>query len=154
MCKGCIDMEIVEIDKFLLTALHEKAKRSERLRMNHDLRTSSQDGSQRMLNALEPGTKVPIHRHTETSETTICIHGKMDVVFYDFRPNDDCGGPMVGICGTVLADGMEVNVFERYRVRLCPSEGKYGVQIPLGVWHSVEVYEPSTIFEAKDGAYI
>ena len=53
----------------------------------------------------------------------------------------------------MIADGMEANVFERYRVRLCPREGKYGVQIPLGAWHSVEVYEPSTIFEAKDGAY-
>ncbi|MGM9759410.1 MAG: DUF6016 domain-containing protein, partial [Parabacteroides sp.] len=61
--------------------------------------------------------------------------------------------PFMGDCGTVIADGMETNVFERYRVRLCPREGKYGVQIPLGEWHSVEVYEPSTIFEAKDGAF-
>ena len=67
--------------------------------------------------------------------------------------NEDCGGPVMGDCGTVIADGMEANVFEQYRVRLCPREGKYGVQIPLGAWHSVEVYEPSTIFEAKDGAY-
>ena len=48
---------------------------------------------------------------------------------------------------------MEANLFERYRVRLCPREGKSGVQIPLGAWRSVEVYEPSTIFEAKDGKY-
>ena len=106
-----------------------------------------------MLNVLEVGTKVPIHRHLETSETTVCLQGCMDVVFYDLRPNEDCGGPFMEDCGTVIADGMETNVFERYRVRLCPREGKYGVQIPLGAWHSVEVYEPSTIFEAKDGRY-
>ena len=117
------------------------------------LRLSDNNNSQRMLNALEVGTKVPIHRHLETSETTVCLQGCMDVVFYDLRPNEDCGGPFMGDCGTVIADGMETNVFERYRVRLCPREGKYGVQIPLGAWHSVEVYEPSTIFEAKDGAY-
>ena len=144
---------MIQIDKKLINDLFDKAVVSDRKRMNYDLRTSANDGSQRMLNALEVGTKVPIHRHLETSETTICLHGCMDVVFYDLRPNEDCGGPFMGDCGTVVADGMEMNVFERYRVRLCPREGKYGVQIPLGAWHSVEVYEPSTIFEAKDGAY-
>ena len=146
-------MEIIEINDNLLAALHLQAAASERKRMNYDLRTTSEDGSQRMLNALEVGTKVPIHRHLETSETTVCLQGGMDVVFYDLCPNEDCGGPFMGDCGTVIADGMETNVFERYRVRLCPREGKYGVQIPLGAWHSVEVYEPSTIFEAKDGKY-
>ena len=146
-------MEIIEINDNMLAALHLQAAASERKRMNYDLRTTSEDGSQRMLNALEVGTKVPIHRHLETSETTVCLQGRLDVVFYDLRPNEDCGGPFMGDCGTVLAYGMETNVFESYRVRLCPREGKYGVQIPLGAWHSVEVYEPSTIFEAKDGAY-
>lgn len=145
--------DIIEINTELLRVLHENAKNSERLRMNKDLRTSAEDGSQRMLNALEPGTKVPIHRHLETSESTMCLQGCMDVVFYGLRPNDDAGGPMLGDSGTVISDGMETNVYETARVRLCPAEGKYGVQIPLGVWHSVEVYEPSTIFEAKDGAY-
>ena len=120
-------MEILELNDILLTALHRQAAASERLRMNFDLRT--------------------------TSETTVCLQGCLDVVFYDLRPNEDCGGPMMGDCGTVIAEGMAHNVFERCRVRLCPREGKYGVQIPLGAWHSVEVYEPSTIFEAKDGAY-
>lgn len=83
----------------------------------------------------------------------MCLQGCLDVVFYDMRPNEDCGGPFMGDYGTVIVDGMETNVFERYRVRLSPREGRYGVQIPLGVWHSVEVHEPSTIFEAKDGAY-
>ena len=146
-------MEIIEINDNLLAALHLQATASERKRMNYDLRTTAEDNSQRMLNALEVGTKVPIHRHLETSETTVCLQGRMDVVFYDLRPNEDCGGPFMGDCGTVIADGMETNVFERYRVRLCPGEGKYGVQIPLGAWHSVVVYEPSTIFEAKDGRY-
>lgn len=146
-------MEIIEINDNLLAALHLQAAVSERKRMNYDLRTTLEDSSQRMLNALEVGTKVPIHRHLETSETTICLHGCLDVVFYDLRPNEDCGGPMTGDSGTVLSDGMEMNVFERYRVRLCPREGKYGVQIPLGAWHSVEVHELSTIFEAKDGKY-
>ena len=146
-------MEILELNDNLLTALHRQAAASERLRMNFDLRTTAEDGSQRMLNALEVGTKVPIHRHLETSETTVCLKGCLDVVFYDLRPNEDCGGPMMGDCGTVIAEGMAHNVFERCRVRLCPREGKYGVQIPLGAWHSVEVYESSTIFEAKDGAY-
>ena len=146
-------MEIIEINDNLLAALHLQATASERKRMNYDLRTTAEDNSQRMLNAVEVGTKVPIHRHLEISETTVCLQGRMDVVFYDLRPNEDCGGPFMGDCGTVIADGMETNVFERYRVRLCPGEGKYGVQIPLGAWHSVEVYEPSTIFEAKDGAY-
>ncbi len=130
-------MEIIEINDNLLAALHLKAAASERKRMNQDLRTTAEDGSQRMLNALEVGTEVPVHRHLETSETTVCLQGCLDVVFYDLQPNGDG----------------ETNMVEQKRVRLCPREGKYGVQIPLGVWHSVEVYEPSTIFEAKDGAY-
>lgn len=75
------------------------------------------------------------------------------LVFCDLRPNEDCGGPIMGDDGTVIAEGMRANVFERARVRLCPREGKYGVQIPPGAWHTVEVHEPSTIFEAKDGRY-
>ena len=146
-------MEMIEINENLLAALHLQAAASERKRMNYDLRTTAEDDSQRMLNALEVATKVPIHRHLETSETTVCLQGCLDVVFYDLLPNEDCDGPFMGDCGTVIADGMEANIFERYRVRLCPREGKYGVQIPLGAWHSVEVYEPSTIFEAKDGKY-
>ena len=84
-------MEIIEINDNLLAALHLRAADSERRRMNYDLRTTADDTSQRMLNALEVGTRVPIHRHLETSETTICLHGCMDVVFYDLRPNEDWG---------------------------------------------------------------
>ncbi|MBP3517660.1 MAG: WbuC family cupin fold metalloprotein [Parabacteroides sp.] len=104
--------------------------------MNFDLRTSAGDQSQRMLNALEPETEVPVHRHTETAETVICIEGCLDVVLYE----------------EVAAE--EGKFTEVSRVPLCPREGRYGVQIPLGVWHSVEVKEVSTIFEAKDGAYV
>lgn len=146
-------MEIIEINDNLLAALHLQATASELKRMNYDLRTTAGDGSQRMLNALEIGTKVPIHRHLETSETTVCLQGCIDVVFYDLRPNEDSGGPFMGNCGTVMSEGMETNVFERYQVRLCPREGNYGVHIPLGAWHSVVAYEPSIIFEAKDGRY-
>ena len=122
-------MDVLEINLALLEELHEQACASERLRMNKDLRTSSADGSQRMLNALQPGTRVPVHRHRETAETIICLQGCMDVVVYDDH------------------------AVETHRMRLCPAEGKYGVQLPVGAWHSVEVYEPSTIFEAKDGAF-
>ena len=116
----------------MLSVLHRKARESERKRMNHDLRTSAADTSQRMLNVLEVGTQVPIHRHEDTTETVICIEGRLIEIFYE---KDD-------------EDFREVA-----RVELCPREGKYGVQIPQRVWHTIEVLEPSAIFEAKDGAY-
>ena len=75
-------MNIQTIDKNLLSDLHRKAVANERKRMNFDLRTSALDQSQRMLNALEPGTQVPVHRHMETAETTICIEGYLEVVLY------------------------------------------------------------------------
>ena len=123
-------MEVIEINDNLLDSLHLRASETERLRMNFDLRTTPQDGSQRMLNALEVGTRVPIHRHLETAETAVCLHGCMDYIFYDFRPNVDIN--VVSDLGTMLPDGMEVNFIESGRVRLCPREGRYGVQVPLG----------------------
>ena len=92
-------MEIIEVNDNLLAALHLQAAEAERKRMNYDLRTTSKDTSQRMLNALEVGTKAPIHRHLETSETIICLQGYVDVIFYDLRPNEDCGGPFMGAAG-------------------------------------------------------
>ena len=142
-------MDIQVISDHLLSVLHWKAKENERLRMNFDLRTTADDTSQRMLNALEPGTHVAIHRHLKTSETVICLEGCLDWVFYEELPNMDAGGPVHD--GEVAAD--EHQFVEVARFRICPREQKYGIQIPLGVWHSIEVYEPSTIFEAKDGAY-
>ena len=142
-------MDIQLINDNLLSVLHWKARETERLRMNFDLRTTAEDTSQRMLNALEPGTHVAIHRHLKTSETVICLEGCLDWVFYEELPNMDAGGPVHD--GEVAAD--EKGFAEVARFRICPREQKYGIQIPLGVWHSIEVYEPSTIFEAKDGAY-
>ena len=142
-------MDIELINDNLLSVLHWKARDSERLRMNFDLRTTAEDTSQRMLNALEPGTHVAIHRHLKSSETVICLEGCLDWVFYEELPNMDAGGPVHD--GEVAAD--EHQFVEVARFRICPREQKYGIQIPLGAWHSIEVYEPSTIFEAKDGAY-
>ena len=123
----------MQIDKELLERLFEQAKESPRLRMNYDLRTSSADTSQRMLNALLPGTEVSIHRHESTSETVVCLCGRLEEIIYEEMPD-----------GTFK---------EIARHLLCPSEGKYGIQIPAGAWHTICVLEPSVIFEAKDGAY-
>ena len=142
-------MEVQLLDKGLLEGLHEKAATSERLRQNFDLRTTPEDGSQRMLNVLEVGTKVPIHRHLKTSESVICLEGCLDWVFYEELPNVTAGGPVHD--GETAAD--ETQFVETARFRVCPREKIYGIQVPLGVWHSIEVHEPSTIFEAKDGAY-
>ena len=117
------------INKEFLDSLFEKAKESERLRMNYDLRTSEDDGSQRMLNALLPGTQVPIHRHPNSNEHVLCLSGKLVEVIYD-------------------ADGNETE-----RIHLDPSVGNFGCVVPVGSWHTVEVLEPSVIYEAKDGKY-
>ena len=142
-------MDIQLINDNLLSVLHWQARENERKRMNFDLRTTPEDTSQRMLNALEPGTHVPIHRHLDTSETVVCLEGCLDWVFYEELPNMDAGGPVHD--GTTAV--IESSFKEAARFRICPREQKYGIQIPPMAWHSIEVYEPSTIFEAKDGAY-
>ena len=120
----------MNIDKAVLDELTAKAKASERLRMNLDMRTSSEDTSQRMLNAVEPGTVVPIHRHCSSAETVVIVRGKVKEIFYD---DNGCVTSEV-----VLETGGE-----------CPM-----VQIPTGQWHTIEVLESgSVIFEAKDGAF-
>ncbi len=139
---------MIEIDKDLLESLRGQAKASPRLRQNFDLRTSAADTSQRMLNVLEVGTQVPIHRHEETTETVICIEGRLVEIFYEEvveynREETSRTEEVVRKC----------SFREVARVELCPREGKYGVQVPQGVWHTIEVLEPSAIFEAKDGAY-
>ena len=142
-------MDVQLINDNLLSVLHWKARENERRRMNFDLRTTPEDTSQRMLNALEVGTRVPIHRHLRTSETVICLEGCLDEVFYEELPNMDAGGP--------VHDGetaiVESCFKEVARFRLCPREKQYGIQVPPMAWHTVEVHEPSTILEAKDGAY-
>ena len=143
-------MKIQLLNDELLAALRSQAQDSERLRQNFDLRTTPEDGSQRMLNCLEVGTKVPIHRHLKSSETVICLKGCLDWVFYEELPNMDAGGPVHD--GEMAAD--ESNFRETARFRVCPREGQYGIQVPLGAWHSVVVHEASTILEAKDGKYV
>ena len=120
---------MIQIDKALLDDLFAKAKESDRKRMNYDLRTSSNDGSQRMLNALLPGSIVPIHRHPKSNENVLLLCGKLVEVIYD-------------------AEGNEIE-----RIHLEPSVGNFGCVIPAGSWHTVEVLEPSVIYEAKDGKY-
>ena len=142
-------MEIQLINEELISELRSQASESVRLRQNFDLRTSQADTSQRMLNVLEPGTKVAIHRHLQTTESVICLEGCLDWVFYEELPNMDAGGPVHN--GETAAD--ETNFKEVARFRVCPKEKVYGIQVPLGAWHSIEVHAPSTIFEAKDGAY-
>lgn len=137
-------MDTLKINKEFLESLLSQAKDNPRLRQNYDLRTCEEDKSQRMLNALMPGTEVAIHRHPDSSESVICLCGRMDVVVYD---------EVV----TYVQDGEDkkrkVSYNETERISLAPVEGKFGCSIPKGAWHTVEVFEPSVIFEAKDRAY-
>ena len=125
------------INQELLDKLFEEARVNPRLRTNLDLRTSSEDGSQRMLNAMLPGTEVAIHRHPMSNENVILIKGRMDEVLYE----------------EVVSEDGKVTLKETERIHLCPEEGAYGCQVPKGVWHTVEVIEPSVIYEGKDGKY-
>ena len=144
----------MEINKELLDNLFEQAKENTRLRQNLDLRTSSADNSQRMLNALLPGTVVPIHRHEETTESVICLCGKLDVVIYEEVVSYSKALSEEFLQGIDAQEVVrKVEYREVQRIHLCPAEAKYGCQIPKGAWHTVEVIEPSVIFEAKDGAY-
>ena len=119
----------MEINKDLLDKLFERAGENPRLRQNFDLRTSSADNSQRMLNALLPGTVVPIHRHPQSTENVFLLCGKIVEVICDENGN------------------------EIERIHLDPTVGNYGCVVPQGAWHTVEVLEPSVIYEAKDGKY-
>ena len=116
------------IDKKILDELNAKAKASERLRWNLDLRNSAEDLSQRMLNALEPGTIMPIHRHKSSSETCVCIRGHFEEYFYDENGN--------------LTETVDM------------VPGGLVLNIEKGQWHSLKCLESGTILlEAKDGAY-
>lgn len=126
---SCSFTTIMEINKELLEKLFDQARHNPRLRQNFDLRTSADDNSQRMLNALLPGTDVPIHRHPQSTETVVVLCGKLVEVIYD-------------------DGGRDVE-----RISLDPLAGEFGCVVPKGAWHTVEVLEPSVIFEAKDGGY-
>ena len=117
------------INKDFLGKLFEQAVVNPRLRQNLDLRTSGNDNSQRMLNALLPGTVVSIHRHPQSTENVFLLCGKIVEVICD------------------------ENGKEKERIHLDPTVGNYGFVVPQGAWHTVEVLEPSVIYEAKDGKY-
>ena len=121
----------MKITQAMLNSLTEQAKASPRLRMNLDLRNSAGDQSQRMLNAIEPGSQLPIHRHQKTSETMVCLRGRLQVEFYD---------ELERIC----ADSFAIE----------PNGINVAVSIPIGVWHTVHALESGTcILEMKDGVY-
>jgi len=117
------------IDEQLLKEVSAQAKGSPRLRMNYNFHQSLDEKCHRFLNAVEPGTEVEIHRHPTKDESFVLLRGKVRVNTY----NDD---------GSIIDD-----------VELCAEEGRYGVNIPKGVWHTVEVIEPSVIYEGKDKKY-
>ena len=117
------------IDNTLLDDIAQQAYQSERLRMNYNLHDSLDAKAQRLLNALEPGTSLPVHRHRHTAETYILIRGRLDVLFY--------------------ADNGEIVA----RHELDTQRGNYGIHIPAGQWHTIDVHTSSVIFEVKDGPY-
>ncbi len=122
----------VKIDNVLLDTLTAQAKESPRLRMNYDLRNSSADTSQRMLNAIEPGSAVPVHRHRTTSETVVVLRGRVVEEFYD---------------------DLECTCTAAYEIS--PSGPVCALNIPAGTWHTLRSLESGTvILEVKDGAYV
>ena len=140
---------MIQIDKQLIRELFDKAVVNPRLRMNFDLRTSPDDGGQRMLNALMPGTVVPIHRHPHSNETVICLSGKQVEIIYE--EVDIAKDFPMGMDAQDVPSGKRFKESARYM--LDPSLGNFGCVVPAGAWHTVEVLEPSVIFEAKDGKY-
>lgn len=119
------------IDKELLDTVSEQAKASPRLRMNFNFHQSLDDLCHRMLNAIEPGTEIPIHRHPTKDESFVILRGKVRSTTY----NDD---------GSIIDS-----------VVLSQEDGVYGVDIPKGVWHKLESLEPnSVIFECKEGPFV
>ena len=120
-----------KITQSLLDSLTEQAKASPRLRMNLDLRNSADDQSQRMLNAIEPGSPMPIHRHRHTSETVVCLRGKLVWEYYDGQNH-------------VCTESIEVS----------PNGPVVALNVPASQWHTVRALESgSVILEMKNGAY-
>lgn len=121
---------MVVLDNELLDNLSTKATENERLRINFNLHDSLDAPVQRLLNAMEPGTVLPVHRHVDTAETYILLRGKLKVLMYS-------------------ASGELTSV-----QMLDPLQGVYGINVPAGQWHTVEVLEEGTvIFEVKEGPY-
>ena len=119
------------IDKLLLDTVSEQAKESPRLRMNYNFHQSLDEKCHRFLNAVEPGTEVPIHRHPTKDESFVILRGRVRVSTYDDEGN------VVESCV------------------LCQEEGRYGADIPKGVWHKVESLESGSVFfESKEGPFV
>ena len=122
---------MMKITQAILDDLTAKAKASPRLRMNLDLRNSNEDTSQRMLNAIEPGSPLPIHRHRDTSETVVCLRGRLVEEFYD-----------------------ELERTCTEAIELSPNGPVVAINIPAGQWHTVRALESGTvIIEMKNGKY-
>ena len=120
----------MKIDNQLLDTLSAQAKANPRLRQSYDLRTTPEDQSQRILNAVEPGTILPIHRHRGSTETIIVLRGKVVQHYYDDNGNKTAS------------------------YELAPNSAQIGMSVPVGQWHALEsLEEGSVIFECKDGAY-
>ena len=121
----------MKITQAILDELTAKAKENPRLRMNLDLRNSAEDQSQRMLNAIEPGSPLPIHRHQKSSETVVCLRGRLVEEFYD-----------------------ELERTCTESIELSPNGPTVAVNIPAGQWHTARALESGTvIMEVKDGPY-
>ena len=121
----------MKITQTTLDKLTEEAKASPRLRMNYDLRNSDTDQSQRMLNAIEPGSPMPIHRHQKTSETVVCLRGRFVWEFYD---------ELERVCTEAI--------------ELTPNGQVVALNVPAGQWHTVHALESgSVILEMKNGKY-
>ncbi len=121
----------MKITQAILDGLTEQAKASPRLRMNLDLRNSPEDGSQRMLNAIEPGSPLSIHRHRKSSETVVCLRGRLVEEFYD-----------------------DLEMICTESIELSPNGPVVALNIPIGQWHTARALESGTvILEMKDGPY-
>lgn len=118
------------LDTQLLDTITGQAKESPRLRMNYNLHDSLDAKAQRLFNTLEPGTQLPIHRHMNTAETYILVRGRLKVAYYNANKE---------LTDSVILD---------------PKEGKFGLHVPVGQWHTVTSLESgTTVFEVKDGPY-
>lgn len=118
------------INTQLIDGVAEEARKSPRLRKNYNFHQSLEDKCHRFINALEPGTQIPVHHHPTKDETFVILRGRVRVTTY----NDE---------GEVLESCI-----------VCQQDGVYGVDIPKNVWHGVECLEPSVLLECKEGPFV
>ena len=141
----------MKITQALLDELTAQAKTSPRLRMNYDLRNSAEDASQRMLNAIEPGSPLPIHRHRATSETVVCLRGRLVEEYYrevQGSSSSEAAKPSAGF----NVRGLKAELVES--IELSPDGPVVALNIPAGQWHTVRALESGTVLiEMKDGPY-